>query len=88
MGKAIYELGCQHCHHAYGESDLVLDNSKLTFKWLEKNIDTHTHKSIYEIIRKRHLFGDGSQRVYATLYAGKNESSASRRFKSVCRARG
>jgi mono/diheme cytochrome c family protein len=50
-GKAIYELGCQHCHHAYGESDLVLDNSILTFKWLEKHIPENSKKSIYEIIR-------------------------------------
>ncbi|MGM0579682.1 MAG: c-type cytochrome [Bacteroidota bacterium] len=50
-GKAIYELGCQHCHHAYGESDLVLDNSILTFKWLKKHIPENSKKSIYEIIR-------------------------------------
>jgi len=50
-GKAIYELGCQHCHHAYGESDLVLDNSILTFKWLKKHIPDDGKKSIYEIIR-------------------------------------
>ncbi|WP_340153993.1 cytochrome c [uncultured Marivirga sp.] len=50
-GKAIYELGCQHCHHAYGESDLVLDNSILTFKWLKKHMPENGKKSIYEIIR-------------------------------------
>ena len=50
-GKAIYELGCQHCHHAYGESDLVLDNSILTFKWLKKHMPENSKKSIYEIIR-------------------------------------
>lgn len=51
FGKAIYELGCQHCHHAYGESDLVLDNSILTFKWLKKHMPENSKKSIYEIIR-------------------------------------
>jgi mono/diheme cytochrome c family protein len=51
LGKAIYELGCQHCHHAYGESDLVLDNSILTFKWLKKHLPDNTKESIYEIIR-------------------------------------
>ncbi|WP_375580771.1 c-type cytochrome [Marivirga tractuosa] len=50
-GKAIYELGCQHCHHAYGESDLVLDYSILTFKWLKKHMPENSKKSIYEIIR-------------------------------------
>jgi len=51
-GKAIYELGCQHCHHAYGESDLVLDNSVFTFRWLKKNMTENSKESIYEIIRK------------------------------------
>jgi len=51
MGKAIYELSCQHCHHVDGESDVVLDNSKLTFRWLKKNIPSQSKLSLYEIIR-------------------------------------
>ncbi|MFQ3214803.1 MAG: mono/diheme cytochrome c family protein [Marivirga sp.] len=67
MGKAIYELGCQHCHHAYGESDLVLDNSVLTFKWLQKNITANTHESIYEIIRKG-TYSEMGHKEYMPLY--------------------
>ncbi len=51
-GKHIYELGCQHCHRENGESDVVLDNGKTTFRWLERNITVDTELSIYEIIRK------------------------------------
>ncbi len=50
-GKAIYDLGCKHCHHAYGESDLVLDDSRFTFKWLVKHIPDNGDLSIYEITR-------------------------------------
>ncbi len=50
-GKIIYEQSCQHCHHAYGESDLVLDNSQTTFKWLQKHMFDHDQRSIYQVIR-------------------------------------
>lgn len=52
LGKAIYELGCQHCHRPNGESDVVLDNSDLTLNWLERHITDNTQLSIYEIVRK------------------------------------
>jgi mono/diheme cytochrome c family protein len=52
IGKGIYELSCQHCHKEDGVSDLVLDDSKKTFKWLKKNIKKDMRYSLYEIIRK------------------------------------
>lgn len=52
LGKAIYELGCQHCHRPGGESDVILDNSELTLSWLRRHITDDSPKSIYEIIRK------------------------------------
>jgi len=51
-GKAIYELGCQHCHKEDGVSDLVLDNAKKTFNWLKKNITADSQYSIYQIVRQ------------------------------------
>lgn len=51
-GKAIYELGCQHCHREKGESDVVLDNSRVTFKWMNNHITADSKLSIYDIIRK------------------------------------
>ncbi len=67
MGKAIYELGCQHCHHPYGESDLVLDNSIFTFRWLKKNITKNSPESIYEIIRKG-TYSELGHKEYMPLY--------------------
>lgn len=51
LGKAIYQLGCQHCHRPEGESDVVFDNSGLTFRWLKRHLTSNSDKSIYEIIR-------------------------------------
>ncbi len=50
-GAIIYKNGCQHCHRPNGESDVVLDNSKHTFKWLNRHKTDHTQLSIYEIVR-------------------------------------
>lgn len=52
LGKAIYELGCQHCHRPQGESEVIFDNTQLTLNWLKRHIPDHSDKSIYEIIRK------------------------------------
>ncbi|MEQ8471882.1 MAG: cytochrome c [Marinoscillum sp.] len=52
LGKAIYELGCQHCHRPNGESDVILDNTALSLNWLERHITDQTQLSIYQIIRK------------------------------------
>ncbi|REE05580.1 c-type cytochrome [Marinoscillum furvescens] len=52
LGKAIYQLGCQHCHRPEGESDVVFDNTSLTYNWLKKHIPANTQQSLYEIIRK------------------------------------
>jgi len=51
-GKAIFELGCQHCHRPDGESDVIFSNNDLTLNWLNKHITDDGDKSIYQIIRK------------------------------------
>ncbi len=51
-GKAIFELGCQHCHRPKGESDVVFEANKLTLNWLKRHITDNDDDSIYEIIRK------------------------------------
>ncbi len=58
-GQAIYELGCQHCHREKGESDVVLDNSVSTFRWLKKNIASNFDVSIYEVLRKGTYSAEG-----------------------------
>jgi len=50
-GSKIYEGSCQHCHKPYGASRLILDNSRLTFRKLKRNIERPTNFSIYEIVR-------------------------------------
>ncbi len=52
-GKAIFELGCQHCHLKKQFSFYSLDNSKLTFKHLENATRTHNHiYSMYLLARE------------------------------------
>ena len=52
MGKAIFELGCQHCHRPEGESDVVFESNKMTLNWLKRHMTDDDDDSIYEIIRK------------------------------------
>jgi len=52
-GQAVYELSCMSCHGpSLDISGYVLDDEKVTFKSLKKNITKDTRFSIYEIIRK------------------------------------
>ncbi|MEO0897256.1 MAG: c-type cytochrome [Bacteroidota bacterium] len=50
-GKHIYELSCQYCHKEGGVSWYTLDDNKLTFKELLRNIPKEKHFSLYQIIR-------------------------------------
>lgn len=50
-GEKIYKLSCQTCHRDGGPSDLIFDESKFTFKKLQKDITDDGQLSIYEIIR-------------------------------------
>ncbi|MCI4668599.1 MAG: cytochrome c [Bacteroidia bacterium] len=50
-GKLIYELSCQQCHRDEGVSWFILDNNKLTFKQLVKDIPKDKHFALYDIIR-------------------------------------
>ncbi len=49
-GKDLYELSCLHCHQTEGVSHYVLDNSKLSFRHLDKKITKDSHFSLYQII--------------------------------------
>lgn len=49
-GKAIYELSCLHCHQENSVSHYVLDNSKLTFRHLDKMMTRDSHFSFYQLI--------------------------------------
>jgi len=50
-GKLIYDLSCKHCHENQRYAFFNLDNSKYSFKHLEKHISRYTRYSIYQVIR-------------------------------------
>jgi mono/diheme cytochrome c family protein len=49
-GKLLYELSCLHCHQPGGVSHYILDDSKLSFRHLDKMIEKDSHFSLYQII--------------------------------------
>ncbi len=50
-GQAIYELSCLHCHDKGKYSFLTLDNSKYSFKFLNKHMPRYTRYSVYQVGR-------------------------------------
>lgn len=52
MGEAVYRLSCMHCHRANGESEVILDKAKSSFKWLKRHLNDTGQLSMYEVVRK------------------------------------
>jgi mono/diheme cytochrome c family protein len=50
-GKLIYENSCLHCHYKGEYSFLHLDNSRLSFKHLKRNISKYSRHSLYQVTR-------------------------------------
>lgn len=50
-GKLIYELGCLHCHKEERYSFFNLDNSKKSFKCLDRDFPKYNEMSIYHVGR-------------------------------------
>ncbi|MBY5957696.1 cytochrome c [Membranicola marinus] len=50
-GEQLYKLSCQHCHYNQNFSYFLLDNTKMTFKYLYKHIPDYDKKSLYQAIR-------------------------------------
>jgi mono/diheme cytochrome c family protein len=50
-GKAIYTLGCRHCHRPGEVSQYILDFSPLTFRQLLRRMDENRQTSFYHSIR-------------------------------------
>ncbi len=48
-GKLIYDLGCQHCHENGRYSMFVLDDSKLTMRFMRRNFTKYTRYSTYHV---------------------------------------
>ncbi len=50
-GQMIYELSCLHCHERKRYSFFNLDNSALSFEFLDKHIPTFSRYSVYQVAR-------------------------------------
>jgi mono/diheme cytochrome c family protein len=50
-GKLVYDLSCKHCHENQRYAFFNLDDSKYSFKHMEKHISRYTRYSIYQVIR-------------------------------------
>ena len=50
-GKLIYDNSCLHCHYNMRYSYFHLDDHKLSFKHLKRNMGKFTRHSIYQVIR-------------------------------------
>ncbi|MCB0599668.1 MAG: c-type cytochrome [Saprospiraceae bacterium] len=50
-GKYIYELSCLHCHEDERYSFFALDNTRMTFRFLEKHLFVYDRYSIYQVVR-------------------------------------
>jgi len=50
-GKLIYDNSCLHCHYRGKYSFLHLDDTRLSFKHLKKNIGRYSRHSLYQVTR-------------------------------------
>jgi mono/diheme cytochrome c family protein len=50
-GKAIYEMSCLHCHNDKRYSFFNLDNSKLSFEFLNLHFPRYDRYSVYQVAR-------------------------------------
>ncbi|MEM9932918.1 MAG: cytochrome c [Bacteroidota bacterium] len=50
-GAQLYRRSCQACHYPKGVSEVVLDESKFTFRKFKRNISKDTYYNLYNIIR-------------------------------------
>ncbi|MEM8528744.1 MAG: cytochrome c [Bacteroidota bacterium] len=50
-GKRIYDLSCLHCHEDMRYSFFNLDDSDMSFNFLEKHIPRYTRYSLYQVGR-------------------------------------
>jgi mono/diheme cytochrome c family protein len=74
QGEKVYRYACQSCHSEGGVSDVVLDNSKVTFKWLKKNITANHSGSLYEIIRNG-TYAESGHKEYMPNYTEEKMSN-------------
>lgn len=66
-GKLIYDLSCMHCHEKKRYSYFNLDDSKMSFKYLEGHLSKYSYASLYQVTRygTQPLYG---KRAYMPYY--------------------
>ncbi len=74
-GKLIYDLSCKHCHEDKRYSYFNLDDSKMSFKYLEEHIGKYSHASLYQVTRygTQPLYGKRSYMPYYPLEKMSNQ---------------
>lgn len=50
-GKQIYDLSCLHCHKSQRYSFFNLDDSEMSFDFLDKHFPTYSRYSVYQVAR-------------------------------------
>lgn len=50
-GENIYNLSCLHCHKSQRYSFFNLDNTKLSYRQLARNLRKYNHLSMYQVVR-------------------------------------
>lgn len=48
-GKLVYDLSCKHCHENGRYSMFVLDDEKMTFRFMKRNFTKYTRYSTYHV---------------------------------------
>jgi len=48
-GKLVYDLSCKHCHENGRYSMFILDDSKMTFRFMKRNFTKYTRYSTYHV---------------------------------------
>jgi mono/diheme cytochrome c family protein len=66
-GELIWELSCQTCHREFGPSQLILDQTKFTFRKFKRHFDKHTNFNLYHITRHG-TYAEPGHRQYMPLY--------------------
>lgn len=73
-GKLIYDLSCKHCHENQRYAFFNLNDSQLTFKFMDKHLARYTRYSLYQVGRYG-TYPLPGKRAYMPLYTTEKMSN-------------
>lgn len=73
-GKEVYELSCQSCHTFMGVSDVIFDDSKKNFKYMNRKFEKN-YWWLFEIVRHG-THPESGHRAYMPLYTAERMSDS------------